>query len=86
MFQSRPCFLWIFCYLCFVCVCHIVLSVPCSLDVTWEGTDLLALLYMMFSCVFVTFSFGVLGQVWYLMVSIPDIFLVPHFQTIIKIG
>ena len=26
----------------------------------------------MFSCVFVIFPYGVLGQVWYLIVSIPD--------------
>ena len=29
-----------FCYLCFVCVCHTILSVPCSLLITcWEGAD-----------------------------------------------
>ena len=55
-------------------VCHTVLSVPCSLVVTcWEKTDLLALVYVMFSCVFATFPYGVLGQVWYLIVSIPDL-------------
>ena len=32
----------------------------------------LALLNVTFSCVFVTFPDGVLGQVWYLIVSIPD--------------
>ena len=32
--------------------------------------DHLALLYMMFSCVFVPFPYGVLGQVWYLILSI----------------
>ena len=48
-----------------------VMSVSCSLVVTyWERADLLALLYMMFSCVFVTFPYGVLGQVWYMIVSI----------------
>ena len=30
--------------------------------------------------VFVTFPNGVLGQVWYLIVSIPDICLHPHFN------
>ena len=45
------------CYLCFVCVCHTVLSVPCSLvNTCWEKADLLALFYMMFYCVFVTFT------------------------------
>ena len=50
------------------------MSVPCSLVATcWERADLLALLYVMFSCVFVAFPFGVLGQGWYLIVSIPDL-------------
>ena len=42
----------LFCYLCFVFVCHTVLSVHCSLVVTcWERADLLALLYvMLFVC------------------------------------
>ena len=36
-----------------VCLCHTVLSVPCSLAVTCcERADLLALLFVMFSCVF----------------------------------
>ena len=60
-----------------ICVsCNTVLSVPCSLVVTcWERADLLALLYVMFSCVFVTFPYGVLGQVWYLIYG----FLRPYF-------
>ena len=61
-------------------VCHAVLSVPCSLVVTcWVRTDLLALLCVVFSGVFVTFSYGVLGQVWYLTVSIPYLCLLPYF-------
>ena len=35
--------------------------------------DLLALLYAMFHCAFVTFQYGVLGKVWSLIVSIPDL-------------
>ena len=31
------------------------------------------LLFVMFSCVFVTFPFGILGKVWYLIVSFPDL-------------
>ena len=45
----------------------------------WERADLLALLCGMFSCVFVTFPYGVLGQVWYLIVSIPDRCILPYF-------
>ena len=31
------------------------------------------LLFVMFNCVFVTFPCGILGQLWYLIVSIPDL-------------
>ena len=49
-----------FFYLSFVC--HGFLSVHCSIVVTClEGSNLLAHLYMMFSCVFATLSCGVLG-------------------------
>ena len=30
-------------------------------------------LFVMFNCVFVTFPCGILGQVWYLIVLIPDL-------------
>ena len=47
-FFCGPFLLFVFCF----CLCHTVLSVPCSLVVTClERTDLLALLYIMFSCV-----------------------------------
>ena len=41
----------------------------------------MALLYMyvMFSCVIVTFPNGVLSQVWYLIVFIPDLCLFSYF-------
>ena len=63
-------------------VCHAVLSVYCSIVVTcWErAAYLLALLYVIFSYVFVTFPCGVLGQVWYLIVSIPHICLLPYLD------
>ena len=55
-----------------VCLCYAVMSVPCSLVITcWESADLLALLCVMdVSCIFVTVSYGVPGQVWYMIVSI----------------
>ena len=60
-------------------VCHAVMSVRCSLVVNcWDRACLLALLYVMFSCVFVTFRCGILGQVWYLIVSIFDSYLLPY--------
>ena len=45
----------------------------CFVVACWERVQLLALLCVMFSCVFVTFSYGFLGQVWYLIVSNPDL-------------
>ena len=62
-------------------VCHAFMSVHCSLVVTcMERAGLLALLYVMFYCVFVTFPCGVLDQVWYLIVSIPDLRLLTYFN------
>ena len=74
---------------CFICgtfllfvfrVCRVFLSVHCSLVVTyWEKTDLFALFCVVFCCVFVVFPSGVLGQVWCLIVSIPDPCLLSYF-------
>ena len=41
----------------------------------WERADILALLCVMFPCVFVTFQYGVSGKMWYLILSIPDLCL-----------
>ena len=73
--------LWIlFCYLCFVFSCHTLLSVLCSLVVTCcERADLLSLLHVMFSCVFITFPNDALDQLWYLIMLIPDLRLLPYF-------
>ena len=38
------------------------------------------LLFVMFKCVFVTFLCGILGQVWYLIVSIPDLCGLSYFS------
>ena len=38
------------------------------------------LLIVMFNCVFVTFPCGILGQVWYLIVSIPDLCRISYFN------
>ena len=53
------------------------MSVHCSLVVTcWEKANLLALLYAVFNVFFCHFfPCGVVGQVWYLNVSIPDLCL-----------
>ena len=39
----------------------------------------------MFSCVFVTFPYGVLGQVWNLIVLIPDLCLLSYFVKMIEV-
>ena len=73
MFYDDPCGPFLL-FMFHVCLYYAVLSVPCSLVITcWERVDLLALLCVMFSCVFVTIPYGVLGQVWYLIVLIPDL-------------
>ena len=61
-------------------ICHVFLSVRCSLVVTcWERADLLALLCVMFYCDLVDFPCGVLGQVWCLIVSVSDFCLLSYF-------
>ena len=49
-----------------VYLCHAVLSVPCSLVVTPPGKVLI--LYVKFTYVFLTFPYGVVGKVWYLII------------------
>ena len=60
------------------CVCQAFASAHCCLVVTyWERADLLALICNV--CVFVTIPFGILGQVRYLIVSIPDLCCLSNF-------
>ena len=64
-------------------VCIVFLSVLCSLVVTCcETADLLAYLYVMFHCVFVTLPCSVLGQVGCLIVLTPDLCLLSYFYYI----
>ena len=48
-----------------------------------KRAGLLALLCVIFSCVFVNFLCGVLGQVWYLIVYIPDLFIMKYLFIVI---
>ena len=65
-------------------VCHVFLSVHCSLVVTcWERADLLSLSYVRFYFVCVTIPCGVLGQVLCLIVSIagPEVIMLVSCST-----
>ena len=54
-------------------VCHAFASDHCCI-VAPAGKGLpYCLSFVMFNCVFVTFPCGILGRVWYLIVSIPDL-------------
>ena len=62
------------------CVCHAFSSVHCCLVVTWrERADFLALVCDVY-CDFVTFPYGILRQVWYLIVLIPDPCCLSYFD------
>ena len=75
--RSKAILLLLIVFFCLVCVCYIVLSVNCSHIVNcWEKTGPLALLDLMF---YVIFPYGVLGQVWILIVSIPELCILPFF-------
>ena len=64
------CFCSVFCLLrLFICA----LCSPAGKGLTsW-------LSFVVSNCVFVTFPFGILGQVWYLIVSIPDLCILTFF-------
>ena len=54
-------------------VSHAFASVYCCLVVTcWKRADTLALVGVVY-CISVTFPYGILGLVWYLIVSFPDL-------------
>ena len=61
--------------LCYLCLVFVRLSYQFIAGL-WSpfGKELTSwLLFVMFNCVFVTFPCGILGQVLYLIVSIPDL-------------
>ena len=58
--------------------------VYCYLGVTcWERADLLPLVCDVLSCV-CYFPIGILGQMWYLIVSIPDICSLLYLEDLFK--
>ena len=66
-------FYFVFVFVILSYLCHTALLAPAG-----KRTDFLALLYVMFSCVSVTFPYAILGQVCYLIVSIPDLCILPY--------
>ena len=48
----------------------------------WKGLTYW-LLFVIFKCVFVTFPCGILGQVWYLIVSIPDLCRLSSYKPVL---
>ena len=62
------------------CVSNTFASVHCCLVVTCrERADLLALVGDVY-CTFVTFPYGILGQMWYSIVSFPDLVRLSYFE------
>ena len=66
-------------HLCYLCLVFAMLSCLFISDfLSPAGKGLTS--WLSFICVFVTFPCGILGQVWYLIVSIPDHCHLSHFN------
>ena len=68
--------------LCYLCLVFVMLS-SLFIDALWSpaGKELTSwLLFVVFNFVFVTFPCGILGQVWYLIESIPDLCRISYFK------
>ena len=71
------------CYLCLVFVMLLRLFIAALWSPAGKGLTFWRL-FVMFNCVFVTFPCGILGLVWYLMVSIPDLCQLSYFNKALK--
>ena len=71
----------ILCYLCLVFVMFSCLLIAALWSPAEKGLTS-GLLLVMFNCVFVTFPCGILGQVWYLLVLIPDLCRISYCEKI----
>ena len=68
-------------HLCYLCLVFVMLS-RLFIAVLWSSAGkglTFWLLFVIFNCVFVTFPCGLLGQVWYLIVLIPDLCHLSYF-------
>ena len=73
-------FLCFFSVLCLLCLCALLFI--CAL---WSpaGKGLTSWLsFVVFNFEFVTFPIGIQGQVWYLIISIPDLYTLTYFYSI----
>ena len=69
-------------HLCYLCLVLVMLS-HLFIAALWSpaGKGLISwLLFVMLNCDFVTFPHFILGQVWYLIVSIPDLCHLSYFH------
>ena len=66
------------CYLCIVFVMILRLFIASLRSPAGKGLTYW-LLFVMLHCIFVTFSCGILSQMWYLNVSIPDLCRISYF-------
>ena len=68
-------------HLCYLCLVFVMLS-HLFIAALWSpaGKGMTSwLLFVMSNCDFVTFPCGILGQVWYLIVFIPDLCHLSYF-------
>ena len=65
-------------HLCYLCLVFVSLS-SLFIAALWSPEGILGFVCDVY-CDSVTFPFGILGQVWYLIVSIPDPCCLSHFN------
>ena len=71
-------------HLCYFCIVFVMLS-RLLIAALWSppGKGLTSWLsFVVLNCVIVAFPFGILGQVWYLIVLIPDLCPLSYFHTV----
>ena len=66
-------------HLCYLCHVFVMLS-RLIIAALWSPAGKWLTSWLLFNCVFVTFPCGFLGQVWCLIVSIPDLCHLSYFN------
>ena len=71
-------------HLCYFCIVFVMLSRLLIAALLSPGGKMLTscLSFLVLNCVFITFLFGILGQVWYLIVLITDLCRLSYFHTV----